>query len=305
MAKNWSARFTGNNQAPGQPVHPDALREPEPYSASEELKRAVNLAIFLGRPLLLEGEAGCGKTRLACAVAYELELPFFPWQIRSTSKAQDGLYLYDSLRRLHDVQLGERSERDPGKAALYCEPGPLGEAFRLKECPGVVLIDEIDKADLDFPNDLLSVLDQPWEFEIKETGEKVAATYVPIVIITSNKEKGNLPLPFLRRCVYFEIKFPDEETLKDILRQHLPGSERKETATLRDLATDRFLKLRREGNLSKKPGTSEYLDWMGALLDFDQSSRAQLEQSLGEERLPYRELLIKMRPDWAKTEGQQ
>jgi MoxR-like ATPase len=305
MAKNWSAKFTGTNRAPEHPDRHDAYREPEPYSASEELKRAVNLAIFLGRPLLLEGEAGCGKTRLARAVAYELELPFFPWQVRSTSKAQDGLYAYDSLRRLHDVQLGERSERDPGDVALYCKDGPLGEAFRLKKYPGIVLIDEIDKADLDFPNDLLSALDQPWEFEIKETGEKVAATYVPIVIITSNKEKGNLPLPFLRRCVYFDIKFPGEEMLKEILKQHLPDYERKEAETLRDLATSRFLKLRHEGNLSKKPGTSEYLDWMGALLDFDQSSRAQLEQSLGEERLPYRELLIKLRPDWAKTEGQQ
>jgi MoxR-like ATPase len=305
MAKNWSARFTGNNQAPEPPPHPDAYRTPEPYSASEELKRAVNLAIFLGRPLLVEGEAGCGKTRLARAVAYELGLPFFSWPIRSTSKAQDGLYTYDSLRRLHDVQLGAMSKGDPSDVSQYCDLGQLGAAFKLEQCPGVVLIDEIDKADLDFPNDLLSVLDDPWEFEVKETGEKVAATYVPIVIITSNKEKGNLPLPFLRRCVYFEVKFPDEEALKDILRQHLPDYGRKEAETLRDLATDRFLKLRREGNLSKKPGTSEYLDWMEALLDFDQPSQAQIEQSLGDERLPYRELLVKLRPDWTKTEGLQ
>jgi MoxR-like ATPase len=301
MAKNWSGRFTGNKGARGKTLHPDAYSSPEPYSASEELKRAVNLAIFLGRPLLVEGEAGCGKTRLARAVAYELGLPFFSWEVRSTSKAQDGLYAYDSLRRLHDVQLGERSKRDPDDVAQYCELGALGKAFRLKECAGVVLIDEIDKADLDFPNDLLSVLDKPWEFEIKETGEKVAATYVPIVIITSNKEKGNLPLPFLRRCVYFEIRFPDEEALKDILKQHLPGYGRKDSESLRDLATSRFLKLRDEG-LSKKPGTSEYLDWMEALLGFDETSRARIDRSLRDERLPYRELLVKLRGDWSKTE---
>ena len=209
--------FTGNpDHRPNSP-HPKSP-PPEPYLASEELVTAVNLAIFLQRPLLLEGEAGCGKTRLASAVAHELGYPLYRWNIRSTTRYQEGLYEYDALMRLHDVnllkELGEQSVEggrtiDPRDVNNYLDLKELGKAFE-EDCPAVVLIDEIDKADLDFPNDLLTVLEAPYEFTIRETGRTVTAKHPPIVIITSNKEKGNLPAPFLRRCVYHFIEFPNQ-----------------------------------------------------------------------------------------------
>ncbi len=161
--------FYGDMQHDPAERHPDAPQQPEPYLAAPELVRAVNLAIYLGRPLLLEGEAGCGKTRLAHAVAYELGLPFYRWDVRSTSKAQEGLYTYDAIRRLHDAQIQRLLETssaagttdDPTRPHDYVRLGPLGQAFTLKDRPAVVLIDEIDKADIDFPNDLLTVLDEP------------------------------------------------------------------------------------------------------------------------------------------------
>lgn len=200
--------------------HPDSPKKIEPYIAPDELIDAVNLAIFLRRPLLLEGEAGCGKTRLALAVAYELGLPFYRWDIRSTTKAQEGLYEYDAILRLHDVQTQKAklennnqykgNTKNPDIPEDYLTFGAIGKAFRSDE-RAVVLIDEIDKADIDFPNDLLTVLDEPWEFKIRETGETITAKSdcQPIVIITSNKEKGNLPAPFLRRCIYYYVKFPN------------------------------------------------------------------------------------------------
>lgn len=314
-----------NTRKPSDNPHKEAPAEPEPYLASEQLKRAVNLAIALERPLLLEGEAGCGKTRLARAVAYELGLPFYSWSVRSTSKAQEGLYTYDAMLRLHDVQTKQRapegadkqaasqSGRDPQKPGDYLRLGALGKAFDLRDYPAVVLIDEIDKADIDFPNDLLTVLDDPWEFEIPEMDEanrKVKAAHKPIVIVTSNKEKGNLPAPFLRRCVYFYVEFPGEKELEAIVAEHHRIIEKQKQGEMteaaarnfRELATEavrRFRLMREEGGLHKKPGTSEFLDWMRALSEH--GSTPYTAKRLKEEpKLPYPELLFKLRADWQR-----
>lgn len=297
--------FYGDMQHEPEERHEDAPHQQEPYVASHDLVRAVNLAIYLGRPLLLEGEAGCGKTRLAHAVAYELGLPFYRWDVRSTSKAQEGLYTYDAIRRLQDAQVqhfmpGQSAPpdaKDPRNPNDYVRLGALGKAFELRDRPAVVLIDEIDKADIDFPNDLLTVLDEPWEFEIHETGRNVRAApaYRPIVIITSNKEKGNLPAPFLRRCIYHFIKFPEEQ-LKAIVTTHFTkrGVDIPEAT---DLAITRFLALRNGERLHKKPGTSEFLDWLEALRSFSHPlfRPGKLTQ---EGALPYPELLFKLRADW-------
>lgn len=290
---------------------PSALSQPEPYIAPEGLVRAVNLAIHVGRPLLLEGEAGCGKTRLARAVAYELGLPLYVWHIRSTSKAQEGLYSYDAILRLHDVQIAqltdrgvdvngsfsELHQRNPGDPKDYRHLGPLGQAYAMRGSPAVVLIDEIDKADIDFPNDLLAVLDEPWEFQIQETGETIKAEHKPIVIITSNKEKGNLPFPFLRRCVYYFIEFPDELTIKRIVAEHYKSQESGPSSELIDAAANRFIQLRTDGNLHKSPSTSEFLDWVEALQNFGPVSH-QANELVENELLPYPSLLLKLRPDW-------
>ncbi len=301
--------FTFNNtrQRPAHP-HEDAPTDYEPYRASPELIRAVNLALKLERPLLLEGEAGCGKTRLAYAVAYELGLPFYSWPVTSTSKAQEGKYTYDAMLRLHDVQLQQHapaavaaSKRKPENAADYLRFGALGKAFQLQECPAVVLIDEIDKADLDFPNDLLTVLDRPWKFDIPETGgDPVTARHKPLVIITSNKEKGNLPAPFLRRCIYFYLDFPSEAELQAIVAEHYAERARQsEFRALTETAAKRFLKLRTEGGLHKKPGTSEFLDWIQALGE-ERFTAAKLQ---AEAKLPFPELLFKLRADWLGQVG--
>jgi len=284
--------------------HPHALKEREPYVASPELVQAVNLAIYLRRPLLLEGEAGCGKTRLARAVAFELGLPFYEWPVRSTSKAQEGLYRYDAILRLHDVQVRQRGieakedeKRDPADPKTYREWGPLGQAFRVQDRPAVVLIDEIDKAELDFPNDLLAVLDDPWTFEIPQTGEPVHAHHKPIVIITSNKEKGNLPAPFLRRCIYFFVRFPTDH-LKEIVDVHYRDSQ--VTPPSPDLVTDavhRFLEIRADTALFKPPGTSEFLDWLEALRGFDIPGQA-APGLTAEGPVSYPGLLFKLRADW-------
>ena len=349
MLANQQLKFKGQLDKRPENPHKDSPKHPEPYVVSDELKKAVNLAIYLRRPLLLEGDAGCGKTRLASAVAYELGLPLYRWDIRSTTKAQDGLYEYDAILRLHDVQTqkveqkplehdeveteendGEndgkiRVNRNPANPKHYRTFGALGKAFRLTNCPAVVLIDEIDKADLDFPNDLLTVLDEPWEFLIKETGEKIRATYKridepnsdrenepidcrPIVIITSNKEKTNLPAPFLRRCLYHYLDFPnDPEKLKEIINKHhqirqiLPQDPQQDTSSdsLLNSAVERFLKIWNEGGLFKKPGTSEFIDWLTALHTFESKpySATQLKK---DELLPYRELLFKRQDDWKK-----
>jgi len=293
--------FKGDPQHRPSKAHRDSPKTPEPYLASDELKQAVNLAIYLRRPLLLEGEAGCGKTRLALAVAYELGLPFYRWDVRSTSRAQEGLYEYDAILRLHDVEaskLAKPVDRDPAKASTYVEPGALGKAFALKTCPAVVLIDEIDKADLDFPNDLLAVLDDPWTFRIRETGTTVTATHKPIVIMTSNKEKGNLPAPFLRRCLYYFLEFPQNH-LKQIVAQHCTVKQKEISEQLVDTAIARFLEVRAEGGLFKKPGTSEFLDWLHALASF--AGKAYDAATLAQDTaLPYRELLFKLQADWKK-----
>lgn len=310
--------YYGNGRKPDK-IWPGTPREAEPYQPDPELVRAVNLAIYLERPLLLEGEAGCGKSRLAYAVAYELGLPLYVWPVRSTSQANEGLYTYDAILRLHDVQIMKAGnvelERDPRNPREYVSFGQLGEAFRQTECPAVVLIDEIDKADLDFPNDLLSVLEKPRHFNIPETGEigegkGVTATHPPIVIITSNKEKGNLPPPFLRRCVYYYIRFPDDPAvLKRIVKLHLPKKldrtlDDEADKTLIDKAVGLFLKIRGSGMI-KAPGTSELLDWMEVLLDFEEGKPYPLDRLPDEvtKALPYPEALYKLRTDWQRLLG--
>lgn len=301
---NQTLTFFGDyTRRPTNP-HPDSPKEPEPYVADAELIRAVNLAIYLRRPLLLEGEAGCGKTRLATAVAYELGLPFYRWNVNSASKARDGLYTYDAILRLHDIHAQQagayQGERNPQDATHYRQFGALGKAFTLVGATAVVLIDEIDKADIDFPNDLLAVLDKPWRFEIPETGEIVTAdeNSLPIVIITSNKEKGNLPAPFLRRCLYHFIRFPDRERLEQIVSAHYAAaSPDVPPASLLQLALDRFLQLRQEGGLYKLPGTSEFLDWLKALHGFRLPHLdAPVLTAAGE--LPFPQVLFKLRADW-------
>lgn len=272
-ATNFYTFESNPDRRPADP-HPDSPSKPEPYLANPEMVKAVNLAIYLRRPLLLEGDAGCGKTRLASAVAYELGLPLYRWDIRSTTKAQEGLYTYDALLRLHDVEVqkgGMPASKNPKNPGEYVEFGKLGKAFQLTDRPAVVLIDEIDKADLDFPNDLLAVLDDPWEFFIKETGQTIQATHIPIVIITSNKEKGNLPAPFLRRCLYHYVEFPnDAERLKAIVTRHYQIQSATAPPTeLVNTAVDRFLAIWNQGGLFKKPGTSEFLDWLKALHTFE------------------------------------
>jgi MoxR-like ATPase len=310
--------FLPQDQRPQGGRHPDAPDVPEPYLASDELVTAVNLAIYLQRPLLLEGDAGCGKSRLARHVAYELGLPFYEWFVRSTSRAQDGLYTYDSILRLHDVHISQAKAsskpglkqgtaeaplgRDPQNPMDYVTYGALGKAFKLQECPAVVLIDEIDKADIDFPNDLLTVLDEPWKFEIHETDEPaVTAKYPPIVIITSNKEKGNLPAPFLRRCVYFYLEFPsDSGRLKAIVDAHYEGGNKQPATGLVAAAAERFLTIRRKGDLHKKPGTSEFLDWLEALRGFREVPNLEEMLVQDDNQPPYPELLFKLRADWQR-----
>ncbi len=290
----------------------DSPTQQEPYTASQELMKAVNLAVYLNRPLLLEGEAGCGKTRLAHAVAYELGLPLYRWDVRSTSTAKEGLYTYDSILRLHDVQvrhLGGGTPRDPSDPTRYRAFGPLGKAFRVQDRPAVVLIDEIDKADLDFPNDLLAVLEQPWEFEIPETDEvgkrRICANpeFPPIVIITSNKEKGNLPMPFLRRCIYHLVHFPDAAQLEEIVDIHYRDNASKvPPSNLIAAAIQRFAHLREKGGLHKKPGTSEFLDWIDVLQNFETPPYNASHIEDLEAALPYPEVLYKLRADWPRRD---
>ena len=311
--------FTGDpKNRPKDPneIHKDSP-EREPYIPSKELTNAVNLSIFLKRPLLLEGEAGCGKTRLASAVAHELGYPLYRWNIRSTTRYQEGLYEYDALMRLHDVNLqkgldgktldGQRTA-NPRNVNDYLEFKELGQAFR-NDCPSVVLIDEIDKADLDFPNDLLALLEKPYEFRVRETGKTITANYPPIVIITSNKEKGNLPAPFLRRCVYYFIEFPQRDDLKKIVTIHFQqmaeqaAAEAKPapSADLVDAALDEFLAIRGQKGLTKLPGTSEFLDWLGALAHFEDAPYSAEALKTKADKLPYKELLFKLRGDWRRA----
>ena len=225
------------------------------YLVSEDLRNAVNIAIALGRPLLIKGEPGTGKTMLARSIALGLGKPFLVWNIKSTTKAQDGLYVYDTVQRLYDSQFGERDVSDISR---YIRLGRLGESFA-SDSQSVLLIDEIDKADLEFPNDLLWELDI-MNFYIPETGETVTARQRPVVVITSNAEK-ELPDAFLRRCIFHYIAFPDEEMMASIVRVHFPELE----ANLLSEAMKAFYWVRSLPGLLKKPSTSELLDWVQAL----------------------------------------
>ncbi len=225
------------------------------YIVSPELSRAVDVAIALGRPLLIKGEPGTGKTLLARDIAAFYECPLERWHVKSTTKAVDGLYQYDAVRRLHDSRFGDGDVRDISR---YITLGPLGRAFK-SERRVVVLIDEIDKADLEFPNDLLHELDA-MDFTIPETGETVAARQRPIVIITSNNEK-ELPDAFLRRCVFHWIEFPDKALMARIVRVHHADVEDKLLAG----ALEAFYALRAVDGLRKPPSTSELIDWISAL----------------------------------------
>lgn len=264
-----------------------------PYLPNEDVVEAVNLAIYLERPLLLKGEPGCGKTRLAHAVAYELRLPYETWNIKSSSRARDGLYTYDAVGRLRDAQLaaaGRLSDEkipDIDKPSTYVSWGALGRAFQ-NEQRTVVLIDEIDKADIDFPNDLLLELDEQ-RFVVEETGEEIRAKAAPIVLITSNDEK-DLPDAFLRRCLFHYVDFPKRDRLLEIVNAMFPAS----SEILVNKAVERFLELREEmrkdkGEAGKKVSTSELIDWFRILRRYPQDEvLAKLEG-----KLPYAGVLLK------------
>ena len=231
----------------------------ENYVATEDLSLAVNAAITLGRPLLIKGEPGTGKTQLAEEVAHSLTAPLYRWHIKSTTKAQQGLYEYDAVSRLRDSQLGEDKVHD---ISNYILKGKLWEAFEHdKQC--VLLIDEIDKADIEFPNDLLLELDK-MEFYVYETRETIVAKKRPLVIITSNNEK-ELPDAFLRRCFFHYIKFPDKQTMEQIVAVHYPSIKKE----LLDAALNAFFSIREVQGITKKPSTSELLDWLKLLLAED------------------------------------
>ena len=229
------------------------------YIASEDLAVAVNAAVALQRPLLVKGEPGTGKTELARQVSASLGLPMIEWNIKSTTKAQQGLYEYDAVSRLRDSQLGDARVND---VKNYIRKGKLWQAFEA-EGRVVLLIDEIDKADIEFPNDLLQELDR-MEFHVYETGETIRAKHRPVVIITSNNEK-ELPDAFLRRCFFHYIRFPDIDTLRAIVDVHFPGIKEQLLTT----ALTQFYEIRETPGLKKKPSTSEVLDWLKLLLAED------------------------------------
>jgi len=229
------------------------------YIATDDLRVAVNASITLERPLLIKGEPGTGKTQLAYEVADALSAPLITWHVKSTTKAQQGLYEYDAVTRLRDSQLGDVRVKDVGN---YIKRGKLWDAFGMDERP-VLLIDEIDKADIEFPNDLLLELDR-MEFFVYETGETIRAKLRPIVMITSNNEK-ELPDAFLRRCFFHYIKFPDRETMEKIVDVHFPAIKQR----LVSEALNVFYQIRDVPGLKKKPSTSELLDWLKLLLNED------------------------------------
>ena len=251
------------------------------YVVSDELMHAVNVSIALQKPLLIKGEPGTGKTMLADSIAKALDKNLIIWNIKSTTKAQDGLYVYDTVQRLYDSQFGEGDVADIGK---YIKLGKLGEAFRSDE-QVVLLIDEIDKADLEFPNDLLWELDK-MEFYINETKETVRTKHRPIVIITSNAEK-ELPDAFLRRCIFHYIEFPNAEKMEEIVRVHYADIEKK----LLDQAMEAFYWIREMKEIQKKPSTSELLDWLQALM----LSGISIDRIKAE--IPYAGVLLKKNQD--------
>ena len=229
------------------------------YIATDDLKVAVNAAVTLRRPLLVKGEPGTGKTVLAQEIARAIDAPLIEWNVKSTTKAHQGLYEYDAVARLRDGQLGEERVHD---IRNYIKRGKLWEAFTSEKLP-VLLIDEIDKADIEFPNDLLHELDR-MKFDVYETQETIEAKERPIVVITSNNEK-ELPDAFLRRCFFHYIKFPDHDTMREIIEVHFPGIQK----ALVTKAMEVFYELREVPGLKKKPSTSELLDWLKLLLNED------------------------------------
>ena len=251
------------------------------YVASSELMNAVNVAIALQKPLLIKGEPGTGKTMLAQSIAEALDMPLIIWSIKSTTKAQEGLYMYDTVQRLYDSQFGEGDVSD---IRQYIKLGKLGEAFTSDQ-QAVLLIDEIDKADLEFPNDLLWELDR-MEFFINETKETVKTKHRPIVIITSNAEK-ELPDAFLRRCIFHYIEFPTEDKMRDIIRVHYGNVDQK----LVNEALKAFYDIRSMRDIQKKPSTSELLDWIQAL----QIAGCDVNKIANE--IPYMGILLKKNQD--------
>lgn len=251
------------------------------YIVSREMMNAVNIAIALEKPLLIKGEPGTGKTMLAKAISDALHKDLFVWNIKSTTKAQDGLYVYDTVQRLYDSQFGEEGVDN---IKQYIKLGKLGEGFIAEEQP-VILIDEIDKADLEFPNDLLWELDR-MEFYIPETKETIKAKQRPIIIITSNAEK-ELPDAFLRRCIFHYIEFPTPDKMDDIVKVHFPNIE----ANLLREAKEVFYFIRGIDEVQKKPSTSELLDWLQALM----ISHVDFEKI--QEEMPFIGILLKKNED--------
>ena len=257
------------------------------YVATTDLKVAVNAAIALERPLLVKGEPGTGKTVLAIEIAKALNAPLLTWHVKSTTKAQQGLYEYDAVSRLRDSQLGDERVKD---IRNYIRQGKLWEAFTAPQRP-VLLIDEIDKADIEFPNDLLLELDR-MEFFVYETGETIKAKVRPILIITSNNEK-ELPDAFLRRCFFHYIRFPDRETMEEIIEVHYPGVQKN---LVRD-ALNVFYDIRETPGLKKKPSTSELLDWLKLLMAEDLPADALRTKDQGKLIPPLAGALLKNEQD--------
>ena len=251
------------------------------YVASQDLMETVNIAVALQKPLLIKGEPGTGKTMLAQAVADALGKRLIIWNVKSTTKAQDGLYVYDVVQRLYDSQFGGQGVDDIKK---YIKLGKLGEAFSAEE-QVVLLIDEIDKADLEFPNDLLWELDR-MEFHIPETKQTITAKHRPVVIITSNAEK-ELPDAFLRRCVFHYIEFPDKELMAQIVRVHYPDLDQR----LLTQVLEAFYKIRQLPQIKKKPSTSEIIDWIQALVHGGVDPRRVVKE------VPYLGVLLKKNED--------
>jgi len=256
------------------------------YLTSADLRDTVNVAIALQKPLLIKGEPGTGKTLLAEAIAEALDTEILVWNVKSTTKAQNGLYVYDTVQRLNDARFGDGDITDISK---YIKFGPLGASFQ-KDKRVVLLIDEIDKADMEFPNDLLHELDR-MSFTVSETGEHIKAENRPIVIITSNNEK-ELPDAFLRRCVFHYIAFPAKELMEDIVKVHHPELEEK----LLEQCLNRFYWIRELPDIRKRPSTSELVDWIAAL------RRAGISPESLEKKLPFLGVLLKRENDIAEVE---